>query len=190
MTERAERAADELAERATVRVPEEDEELLGELAYPGQGNREADVILQQPVPEVPAALEVTRLNEERRQAERLRPAGWTRNEVDNDRPVVYAAGEGRCPMTVLTAPGLAILTPCEACERTGRQGKRACSTCRGSTYALWRVCPRCASQNWSYRNGRTEIDGMACGSCGASWTKDYPDWTIQRLPDNLEKQAG
>ena len=70
VAERAERAADELAERATVRVPEEDEELLGESLIPGQGNREADVILQQPVPEVPAALEVTRLNEERRQAER------------------------------------------------------------------------------------------------------------------------
>ena len=92
-------------------------------------------------------------------------------------------------MAVLSEPGLAIMTPCDPCERTGRQGKRACSTCRGTGYALWRVCPSCASQNWSYRNGRTEVDGMSCNSCGMSWTADYPGWTIQRVPDELLAKA-
>ena len=34
-------------------------------------------------------------------------------------------------MDMLTAPGCALVTPCDACDRTGRDGaKRACSDCR------------------------------------------------------------
>ncbi len=63
--ERADQAAEELANRATQRVPSEVEDELGELAWGDRVVQEREAILQPPVPEVPPAPEVVRLAEER-----------------------------------------------------------------------------------------------------------------------------
>lgn len=92
-------------------------------------------------------------------------------------------------MATLTAPGNALVKPCDACDHTGRDGLGKCFDCSGTGYALWHACPRCASLDWAYVNGRTEAGGMACRSCGASWAADYPGWVVQVLPDSYVRKA-
>ena len=67
--EKAERAAEELANRATQRVPSEIEDELGELAWPERAQQEKEAILQPPAPEIPPAPEVVRLHEQREAAQ-------------------------------------------------------------------------------------------------------------------------
>ena len=91
-------------------------------------------------------------------------------------------------MADVLAPGLATVTLCGACDQTGRVGKDGrypCGDCQGLGLVVWKACPSCGSGEWVYRNGRTDQDGMACRSCGASWTKDLPAWTAQHVPDSM-----
>ena len=65
VAEQARKAADELADRQSMRMPGEDADIEGEQAWPDLVRAERDAVLQPPPPEVQPAPEVERLHQER-----------------------------------------------------------------------------------------------------------------------------
>ena len=92
-------------------------------------------------------------------------------------------------MTTLTAPGRGVLVRCGSCEGTGREGARVCLDCHGAAWVVWRACPRCGSTgDWTTVRG-SEVNGLFCHACSASWDWMYPEWTIQVVPDYLKAKT-
>jgi hypothetical protein len=74
VAQQARRAADELADRQSMKVPGENADIEGEAAWPELVRAERDAVLQPPPPEVQPAPEVERLHQERAERQSGREA--------------------------------------------------------------------------------------------------------------------
>jgi hypothetical protein len=87
----------------------------------------------------------------------------------------------------IAPPGRARITRCGTCEGRGRfRSGDECYDCEGTTWQLWKACPRCGDIGWD----RLADGQYACRiSCGYRWGEDDPGWLAQRLPGRLGAES-